>query len=138
MVRWVVFQADAQEIPQRQRIGRTPRDAALRVNVFEVPDQQQPEVDAGRQARATHPLRVEAGALAFEEIKLCRSFRSADPLLQVPTTGAGKEVTRSNILTASGCRRVVPVRPNGTRDVASFSPPRNRSAVERIRTGAFY
>ena len=25
--------------------------------------------------------------------ELCRSFRSADPLLQVPTTGAGKEVT---------------------------------------------
>jgi hypothetical protein len=31
-----------------------------------------------------------------------------------------------------------PDRPNGTHDIASFSPPRNRSAVERIRTGACY
>jgi hypothetical protein len=59
-------QADAEEIPRRQRIGRTPVDAALRVNNFEVPDQPQPEVSAGRQARATHRLSVEAGALAFD------------------------------------------------------------------------
>jgi DNA-binding transcriptional LysR family regulator len=94
MVRWVVFQADAQEIPQRQRIGRTPSDAALRVNAFEVPDQQQPEVDAGRQARATHRLRVEAGALAFDEII---ESVLAQQLIQAPVewmTGRRRQLRR--------------------------------------------
>jgi hypothetical protein len=62
------FEPDAKEIAQRQRIGRTPGDATLRVNALEIPNQQQPEVDARRHARSAHRLRVEAGALGFDEI----------------------------------------------------------------------
>ena len=63
-----VLQADPDEITQGQRIRRAPRDATLRVNAFEVADQQQPEVDAGRQAGPAHRLGVEARALRFSEI----------------------------------------------------------------------
>jgi hypothetical protein len=49
-------------------LGRAPRDAALRIDVFEVPDQQQPETDAGRQAGSVHRFGAEAGALRFGEI----------------------------------------------------------------------
>ena len=50
----VFVEAQAQEAAQRQRIGGPPRDAALRIDALEVPDQQQPEVGARRQTRAAH------------------------------------------------------------------------------------
>jgi hypothetical protein len=37
-----------QKAAQRQRVGRAPRDAALRINPLEVADQQQPEDVPGR------------------------------------------------------------------------------------------
>ena len=43
------------------------RHATFRVDVFEVPDQQQPEVRAWRQTRPAHGLRIERGALGFDE-----------------------------------------------------------------------
>jgi hypothetical protein len=39
VVRRIVSETDTQEIPQRQRIGRTPRNAAPRPNALELPDQ---------------------------------------------------------------------------------------------------
>jgi hypothetical protein len=68
MVRRGAVQADPEKVPQRQRVRRAPRDASLRVHAFEVPNQQEPEVDAGRQTRTPHRLRVELGALGFDEV----------------------------------------------------------------------
>jgi hypothetical protein len=61
-------QRDAEKITQGQRIRRAPRDAALRVNAFEVADQQQPEINARRQAGPAHRLGVTPGALALGEL----------------------------------------------------------------------
>jgi hypothetical protein len=47
MIRRCVRQHQPEELAERKRVGRTPRDGALRVQPFEVPDQQQPEVAAG-------------------------------------------------------------------------------------------
>lgn len=44
------------------------RDAALRVDIFKVADQQQGEIDARRQARSSHRLDIKVGALGFREI----------------------------------------------------------------------
>src|SRR5437867_3864523 len=68
VVRRRLAQTDAQKIAQRQRVRRTPSDAALGVNTFEVADQQQPKIDPRRQSRPPPRLRIEAGALRFDEI----------------------------------------------------------------------
>jgi catechol 2,3-dioxygenase-like lactoylglutathione lyase family enzyme len=52
-----LVQPDAEKIAQRQRIRRAPRDAGLRVNPFEVADEQQAEIDAWRQVRRRDPHR---------------------------------------------------------------------------------
>ena len=59
-------QAQPQEPAERQRIGGPPRDAALRINAFEVPDQEQPEVGPRQQAW-TADRGVERSALRFHE-----------------------------------------------------------------------
>ena len=48
-----------QKLPQGQRIRRAPCDRALRVQSFEVADQQQPEVASRRQRRASNLVGVE-------------------------------------------------------------------------------
>ena len=73
----------AQKAPQRQGVGSAPGDPALGIDTFEVPDQQQPEIGARRQARATHPVRIERGALAFHEhIKAMRVEHLVQPLIE--------------------------------------------------------
>ena len=59
--------AQAQEAPHRQRVGSPPGDPALRVEPFEVPEQQQPEVPPRQQARPTHLPRVEPLAALLRE-----------------------------------------------------------------------
>jgi hypothetical protein len=54
MIRRCVRQHQPEELAQRKRVGRTPRDGALRVQPFEVPDQQQPDVAARRETRAAN------------------------------------------------------------------------------------
>jgi hypothetical protein len=46
-----IVQVEAEEVPQRQLIRCPPGDPALRIDAFEVPNQQQPEIGARRQAR---------------------------------------------------------------------------------------
>ena len=61
-------QSDAEEVAQCERVRRPPRDAALRIDALEVANQQQPEIDARRQARPAHRDGVERGALGFGEV----------------------------------------------------------------------
>src|SRR5690349_15690306 len=63
-----VIQTYSKKVAQCEGIRRSPGDPALRINAFEVPDQQQAEIDARRQARTAHRLGVKAGALGFDEI----------------------------------------------------------------------
>ena len=51
MVRRRLRQHQTEELAQRKRIGRSPGDGALRVQAFEVANQQQPKVAPGRQPR---------------------------------------------------------------------------------------
>jgi hypothetical protein len=57
----------AYELPQRQRIGQAPRDAALTIDSFEIADRQRTKIDAGDQAWATHRRRVEPAAKALHK-----------------------------------------------------------------------
>ena len=63
-----LLQAEAQKVAQRQRIGGAPRDPALRIQSFEIADQQQPKIDARRQARSADRVGIELGALRLDEI----------------------------------------------------------------------
>ncbi len=65
MVRWCVRQHQAEKLAQGKRIGCPPRDRALRVQAFEMADEQQPEVATGRQPWPA-VFRVEAFAEAFD------------------------------------------------------------------------
>ena len=66
MLRRRLVEAQPQEPAERQRIGGPPRDAALRIKAFEVPDQEQPEVGPRQQAWTTDRS-VERRALRFHE-----------------------------------------------------------------------
>ena len=50
VIRRRLWQHESEKLAQRKRIGRSPGNRALRIQTFEVADQQQPEVTAGRQA----------------------------------------------------------------------------------------
>ena len=82
-----VFQPQAEKIAQRQRICRTPGDAALRIDAFEVSDQQQPEIDVWRQAGTPHGLGIKAGALRFNKVV---EAVLAQQLIQPPVEGVAR------------------------------------------------
>src|SRR5687767_6953116 len=58
VVRWRIFQTDAQKVAQGEGVRSAPRDAALRIDPFEIANQQQPEVHAWRQARPSHDFGI--------------------------------------------------------------------------------
>ena len=68
MIRRRLWKREPQKVAQRQRIRRPPRDGALRIDPFEVPDQQQPKVHPGREPRATHRGGVKPRTLRFGEV----------------------------------------------------------------------
>jgi hypothetical protein len=53
-------EAEAHEAADGERIRGAPRDATFGVETFEIADQQQGEVPAGRQAWSSHHRRVES------------------------------------------------------------------------------
>src|SRR5947209_8621555 len=67
VVRRPLLQTQPQERPHGQRIGRAPRDAALRIDPFEVPDQQQPKIPAGRQTGLSHGRCIKSPTLVFDK-----------------------------------------------------------------------
>ena len=68
MVGRLAFQPNAQKVAQRQGVSGAPRDPALRIEAIKVTNQQQPEIDAGRQTRSAHGLGVELRALGFDKV----------------------------------------------------------------------
>src|SRR5216684_7835925 len=67
MVRRFLIQSDGQKLPQRERIGQTPRDATLAVEPFEETDHHEAEVQARRQGRPPQLGVIEAGATLLAE-----------------------------------------------------------------------
>ena len=59
MIRRRLIQPYPQKPPQRQRVICPPGDPALRIDPFEIADQQQPEVHSRRKARAPPLFRIE-------------------------------------------------------------------------------
>src|SRR5579862_1329235 len=68
MIRRRLVQPHPQEPPQRQRVTRPPSDPPLRIDPLEIPDQQQPEVHPGRQARPPPPRRIKPPAPPFHKL----------------------------------------------------------------------
>lgn len=66
MVRGQLVDAVAQELPQRERISDPPGDAALGVQALEVPDEEAPEVDTGRETGPTPSALVVAGTRVLD------------------------------------------------------------------------
>lgn len=58
-------QHQAEKLAQRKRIGRPPRNRALGIQAFEIPNQQQAEVAARWQSGAAL-VRIESFAQAFD------------------------------------------------------------------------
>ena len=77
MVRRRLRQHQPEKLAQRKRIGRTPRDRALRVQAFEIADQQQPEVAARRQAGPAL-VRVESLRTVLRRTRRSRARRGSD------------------------------------------------------------
>jgi len=67
MIRGRLVEPQAQEMAHRQRVRRPPGDPALRVQAFEIADQQQPKVPAGGQAGPSHHRRIERTTLRLDE-----------------------------------------------------------------------
>ena len=76
---------------QGERIRRPPCYATFRVDAFEVPAQQQPEVRAWRQTRPAHGLRIERGALGFDEfVERVRVEHLIQPQVERVPAGSGQ------------------------------------------------
>ena len=61
------MQREIQKGADTQRLGRPPRDRALRVEAFKIPEQQQPEIPARRQTRPADRGGIERRALPLDE-----------------------------------------------------------------------
>ena len=66
MIRCGIAQSVAEKRAKGQRIGRAPCTPAFRIDSFEVPDQQQPEIHCRRQSRPAF-FRIEPPARLFRE-----------------------------------------------------------------------
>src|SRR5215472_7859176 len=53
MVGGVLVQSNGEKLPQRERIGQTPRNAALAIESFEEPDHHDAKVQSRRQGRTS-------------------------------------------------------------------------------------
>ena len=67
VIRRCRIEAEPHEAAHGQRVRGAPRDAALGIEPFEVPDQQQAEVPSWWQTRPTHHWRVELPTLLLRE-----------------------------------------------------------------------
>ena len=103
----------AEEAAQGEEIGRPPGDAALRIDAFEVPDQQEAEVRARCQTRPTNPVRVERDALALDE--LVGDVRVKHLISSAGRTGGRAECSTADLVS------VPLLSPRAARSVSEYS-----------------
>ena len=76
-------QAEAEKLPQGQRIRRAPSNPPFGIDALEIPNQQQPEIDGRGQARAPHLDGIESGtALLDERVKPRLREQRVQPLIE--------------------------------------------------------
>ena len=100
MIRCRLLEAQSQKAPDRQRIRRAPRDAPLRIDPFEISDQQQPEVRPG--ARLGRPIhrRVKGSAgLCYERV--LKPSASSNPV----ASGSRVPMAMRHSVSTRPCRR---------------------------------
>jgi hypothetical protein len=68
MVRRRLVQPDAQNSRNANESAGAPGEAAVRIDPFEVANQQRSEIDSGLQTPPTHRLRMKASALGFDNV----------------------------------------------------------------------
>ncbi len=104
MVRRGLVQLQVQKLPNTQRVGGALGDRALRVQAFEVAQQQQPEIPPRRQTRATDVVGIERGALRVNErVDAPVVEHAVQPLVEgMPGAPAGDPTSRPTG-TSDGC-----------------------------------
>ena len=79
----LLVEPDGQELPQRERIGEAPRDAALAVESFKEADHHDAEILARRQGWTSELVVIEIGAVGFtEEVELGVVENFVQPLVE--------------------------------------------------------
>src|ERR1700686_2091655 len=84
VIRRLLVKSDGQELPQRERIGETPRDTALAIESFEEPDHHDAEILARRQGWTSEFVVIETGAGRFAE---CVELGLVENLVEPPVEG---------------------------------------------------
>lgn len=84
-----LVQTQAEEAAEGERVRRPPGNAAFGVDAFEVSDQQQPKICTRCQTWSTDLVRVERGALRFDElVERVRVEHLIQPLIERVSAGA--------------------------------------------------
>jgi hypothetical protein len=68
MIRGGLVDSVAQKVPQAQRVGHSPGNAAFTIDPFEESDQHHPEVYAGNQGWPAHAIGIIALAFSFAKL----------------------------------------------------------------------
>ena len=83
MIRDIIAEPSAQKLPQAQRVGTAPGDAAFRINSFEVADQQHPKVHPRHDSGPTHHRGIELPAGVFNKpVKPIAFQHPVDPFVE--------------------------------------------------------
>jgi len=67
MIRRLLIECNGEELPERERIGQAPSDAALAVEAFEEADLHDAEILAGWERWAAELFMIEVGATGLAE-----------------------------------------------------------------------
>src|ERR1022692_4114271 len=87
----LLVKSDGQELPQRERIGKAPRDAALTIESFEEPDHHHAEILARRQGWTSEFVVIETGAGSFTAgVELGLVENLVEPLVEGVTRCCGQ------------------------------------------------
>ena len=95
MIRRRFRQHQAEKFAQRERIGGTPRNRALGIETFKVPDQEQAEVAARRQPRSAC-VRVESLAESLDVLIEIVSFKDLIQARVERMGGAARQILRGH------------------------------------------
>src|SRR4051794_2873508 len=83
VIRRLLIQFDGEELPQRERIGQAPSDAALAVEAFEETDHHDTEILARRKGWTAELLVIEVGTAGFAEgVELGLVENFVEPLIE--------------------------------------------------------
>jgi hypothetical protein len=104
MIRRLLRKPDAHKLPQRQRIGKTPRDPTLAVDALKVPNRKRPEENPRRQARPPLTRRIELPAKSLNKpVELLPVQKLVQPLLEPVINFAPVSPMESAQLLQSDC-----------------------------------